>query len=174
MPTPSIVKRTRIRLSQPSYEEGYSFSVTISTYDRYPWFQRYEELANLPVNLVRHMAQARAAKLYAWCAMPDHIHLLLQDRDIVDFVRLVKGKMTPKARSLEYGRRLWQRSFYDHGLRREEDLRDTALYIWWNPVRAGIVDDPLTYPWSGSEVWLDWRELLGRDKPRHYADKGYR
>jgi REP element-mobilizing transposase RayT len=94
--------------------------------------------------------------------MPDHIHLLLQDKDIVDFVRLFKGRMTPKAFAIEPGRRLWQRGFYDHALRKEESLEVVALYIWENPVRTGMVDDPAKYAWSGSEVWPDWRELYGR------------
>jgi REP element-mobilizing transposase RayT len=52
--------------------------------------------------------------------MPDHVHLLVQDHDVVEYVRLVKGRTTPSARQHARGRRLWQRSFYDHGLRKEE------------------------------------------------------
>lgn len=90
-----------------------------------------------------------------------HIHLLLQDKDIVEFVRLFKGRMTPKARVLEPGWKLWQGSFYDHGLRREESLGDVAVYIWENPVRKGIVKHPSEYIWSGSEAWPNWRGHFG-------------
>ena len=76
---------------------------------------------------------------------------------IVDFVQQFKGKMTPPARAIESGRKLWQRSFYDHALRKEESLNDVARYIWENPVRAGIVATAVDYAWSGSEVWPDWR-----------------
>jgi REP element-mobilizing transposase RayT len=103
--------------------------------------------------------------------MPDHIHLLVHDKDAVEFVRLLKGRLTPEARRLEAGRALWQRSFYDHALRWEESLPDVALYIWQNPVRAGIVDCACDYPWSGSMVWPDWKVMLsaGGDKPRPYG-----
>jgi REP element-mobilizing transposase RayT len=102
--------------------------------------------------------------------MPDHVHLLLQDKDIIEFVRLFKGRLTPAARGLEPGRALWQRSFYDHALRWEESLSHVALYIWQNPVRAGIIDCAWNYPWSGSLVWPDWKVMLGAggDKPRPY------
>jgi REP-associated tyrosine transposase len=94
--------------------------------------------------------------------MPDHVHLLLQDKDVVEFVRSFKGKMTAMALAREPEQRLWQRSFYDHALRTEETLEAVALYLWGNPVRAGLVEDPRTYRWSGSEVWPEWRALYGR------------
>jgi REP element-mobilizing transposase RayT len=94
--------------------------------------------------------------------MPDHVHLLLQGSDVIDFVRLFKGRMTPKAREIEPERSLWQRSFYDHALRKEESLSEIACYIWENPVRKAMIDDPTEYPWSGWEVWPEWRQLYGR------------
>jgi len=54
--------------------------------------------------------------------MPDHVHFLLQGKGIVDFIRQFKGKLTPQARAVEPGRKLWQRSFFDHALRKEESL----------------------------------------------------
>ena len=92
--------------------------------------------------------------------MPDHF--LLQGRRVVELVRQFKGKLTPQAQAVEPGRKLWQRSFYDHALRKEESLNDVARYIWANPVRARIVKEPAEYAWTGSEVWTDWRSFYGR------------
>jgi putative transposase len=92
--------------------------------------------------------------------MPDHLHLLLQDKDIIGFVRVLKGRLTPEGCRLRPGQVLWQRSFFDHALRKEESLNDVARYIWENPVRAGIVDCASEYEWSGSLVWPNWKELL--------------
>lgn len=94
--------------------------------------------------------------------MPDHVHFLLQGKGIIDFIRQFKGKLTPHARAVELGRKLWQRSFFDHALRKEESLTDVACYIWENPVRAQIVEEPIDYAWSGSEVWTNWRSFYGR------------
>ena len=145
-----------------AYRQGHVFFITIGTHRRYPWFRLYPELADLAVQLLRDIAAARGTKLYAWCMMPDHIHLLLQDNDVVDFIRVFKGKMTPKAFAKEPGRSLWQRSFYDHALRNEESVSDIACYIWENPVRGAIVENSTEYNWSGSEVWPDWRQFFGR------------
>lgn len=40
----------------------------------------------------------------------------------------------------------WQRSFYDHALRREEDRLQLARYVVANPLRAGIVERLGDYP----------------------------
>jgi putative transposase len=51
------------------------------------------------------------------------------------------------------GRRLWQRSFWDRVLRSENDVRLAMRYTLNNPVRAGFVERPLDYPFSGSSVY---------------------
>ena len=46
--------------------------------------------------------------------------------------------------------KLWQPSFYDHVLRKDEDLLETVKYIFNNPVRKKIVLHYKDYPLSGS------------------------
>jgi REP element-mobilizing transposase RayT len=90
--------------------------------------------------------------------MPDHCHLLLRDNNVVEFMRLFKGKLTPVARTLESRRTLWQRSFYDHALRSTESIFEVSGYIWENPVKAKLVDTPEKYPLSGSLIWPQWQQ----------------
>jgi hypothetical protein len=44
----------------------------------------------------------------------------------------------------------WQRSFWDHFVRDDEDLTQVIEYVLANPVRAGIVADPADYPYAGT------------------------
>ena len=81
--------------------------------------------------------------------MPDHVHwLLILNGDLSEAVRRYKSLVTHQV-----GARVWQRGFHDHGLRREEDLRRVARYIVANPLRAGLVDNILDYPYWDA-VWL--------------------
>ena len=50
-------------------------------------------------------------------------------------------------------RRLWQRRFYDHVVRDEEDWRTRMTYLHDNPVRAGLVTTPTDYAWSSAQFW---------------------
>jgi REP element-mobilizing transposase RayT len=166
--------RKKIRLPLPVYMKGHAFFITITTYHKYPWFHLYQNLCDLVVKEMRDLALPFKVKIYAWCIMPDHIHFLLQCNNTVNFVRTLKGRMTPEARQLDPEKRLWQRSFYDHALRREENLSDVSCYIWENPVRAEIVQNPVDYCWSGSEAWPNWRNFYrqnrkGGGKPRPYT-----
>src|SRR4030042_3593152 len=160
-----LPKRKKIRLPHAAYCDGQVFFITIGTYERYPWFHLYPELTGMSMQLLREIAVSRRSKLYAWCFMPDHVHLLLQDTDVLEFVRLFKGKLAPAGSTFEPARRLWQRSFYDKGLRKEDSLEKVALYIWENPVRAGTVKSAADYAWIGSGFWPDWKEYLEGDKP---------
>ena len=44
--------------------------------------------------------------------------------------------------------RIWQRSFYDRGIRDEQDLENHFQYVHWNPVKHGYVQNPWDWPWS--------------------------
>jgi len=61
--------------------------------------------------------------------MPDHIHLLVEDSDIQQFIRCIKGRLTPFSRRLLSGDKLWQRSYYDHAARKNESVNQIAVYI---------------------------------------------
>ena len=153
-------KRKRIRLNAAAYRQNHPFSITISTFNKYPWFQIHPKLAEKLSATIQDVSATRGTIVNAWCIMPDHVHLLVQDSDIVAFVRMLKGKATPYGRRLEPGRKLWQRSFYDHAVRAEEKMIDVARYIFQNPIRASLVTSASEYPWSGSLVWPNWRQKL--------------
>ena len=87
--------------------------------------------------------------------MPDHVHLLLQigEMPLPAFVQAWKSRCYRLRRARGTADTFWQRSFYDHALRSEEDLRRAAEYILANPIRKGLVADGETYPLSGSMVF---------------------
>jgi len=48
---------------------------------------------------------------------------------------------------------LWQRAYYDHAIREDEDIRKIARYIISNPLRSGLVSDIGKYSlWDA--MWL--------------------
>jgi putative transposase len=89
----------------------------------------------------------------AYCFMPDHVHLLAEGRsetaDALAFVHRAK-QLSAYAFSRTLGRKLWQPSFFDRILRDDEASLSVARYIFENPVRAGLVENPEDYPFLGS------------------------
>jgi len=49
-------------------------------------------------------------------------------------------------------KRLWHRSFHEHIIRNEMDLRETLEYIAMNPVKRGYVSKPYFYPFTGFDI----------------------
>ena len=78
--------------------------------------------------------------------MPDHLHALLSfgiDQNMSSVVRAWKGYV---AKQTGIG---WQRGFFDHRLRKDENLEEKAFYIRENPVRQGLAKDHNLWPY----VW---------------------
>jgi len=96
----------------------------------------------------------RGLLLYAWCLMPDHLHLLLRPADrqrpLGALMGAFKNFTTRQSWGLDYQGQLWQARYYDHIVRRRDDGKRIAQYILENPVRKGLVEEVEAYPWSGS------------------------
>jgi REP element-mobilizing transposase RayT len=85
---------------------------------------------------------------YVVCIMPDHVHLLVEVRDIglVDLIGRIKSfSMSQWWKQGNQGM-LWQESFYDHGIRGSRDFDATMTYILNNPVSAELVSEWEVYP----------------------------
>jgi len=154
--------RRRNRLPLDAYQGARAYSVTISTCQRAPWL-RDAAVAEYCVGALREAAGPESFQVYAYCFMPDHLHLLLGTEDDANLIGFVKRfKQTTGwwfrnrylAGSLQASpTSLWHKSYHDHVIRSEEDLPQVAKYIVGNPVRAGLVESPEDYPFSGSLVW---------------------
>lgn len=141
-----------IRLPKQNYIGRRAYFLTLCTCDRIPYF-RPRRIAHWLLESLQETVTRQSFTLYAYCLMPDHLHLLLQgvstSSDLLAFVRTFKHKTTFHFRT-KTGKTLWQTSFFDHILRTAEDFSKTAEYILLNPVRAGLVRRAEDYPYSAS------------------------
>lgn len=135
------------RLKGFSYDQpGPVFHVRIGCFDKEPFFAN-SSVAAEAVNCLRYYAATRIV-LYAFCVMPDHVHVLLSlrregdslSRWVADFKRFLVRRCGVR----------FQPGFYEHVLRKEEALHDVARYIIANPLRAGLSGPGESYPWSGT------------------------
>lgn len=93
----------------------------------------------------------------AWVIMPDHIHWMFQLKaadDLGTVLKRFKGRSGRKL-NLLLGIRgtFWQHAYYDHAVRKDEDVKKIARYIVANPLRAGLVERIEDYPYWDA-VWL--------------------
>ena len=148
------------RLNPASYLSFQEFFLTLCTGGRRKLFANRALVEALLVTL-RETCSAHQFAIFAYCFMPDHLHLLAQAKSktcaLPEFVKAFKGRATAAARRLGI-RTLWQKGFYDHVVRDSESSGEIAWYIFLNPIRAGLASTPWEWPHSGSLVF-DWKQL---------------
>ncbi len=94
-------------------------------------------------------AEATHIELLTFVVMPDHVHLLVvgaaDDANAIRFMQRFKqftGYRFKRSQRAE----LWQHSFFDRILRRDEGLLTVARYTLDNPVRSGLVEHQEDWP----------------------------
>jgi putative transposase len=151
-----------VRLCDFSYKGCYRYFTTLRCYRGITHFSD-SILISAALRILRQTAKQRNFYIWAYCFMPDHLHLLIEgkteDADMRKFISVFKQK-TAFWFHRRYNTKLWQPSYYDRVLRKDEATSAVARYIFENPVRKGIVTDYLQYPYSGSFELNDIRELL--------------
>jgi putative transposase len=95
-------------------------------------------------NILYDTASTYGFNLPVFLFMPDHLHLILygknEDSDCLKMVNMFKQKTGYWLLQNKIVFR-WQKDYYDHIIKHENDLHNQMFYVLNNPVRAGIVDN---------------------------------
>jgi len=149
------------RLSHFDYKGQYAYSITVDCYKNYHLFTEENDVS-ICLECLRFTMDKYHFDVYVYCFMPSHLHLLLVGRnEIADMRKAMKTfkQKTGYYFKQKHQKNLWQSSFYDHVLRRDEDIETVARYILNNPVRAGLVKNFWEYKFSGSFVF-DIKDMI--------------
>lgn len=146
-------------------------SVTLCVRERLPLLAN-AVFARHCIDFLRALATLTGTRLYAYCLMPDHVHLLIGPSPATSVPGFVGRWKSLCAR--EWHRRtgqttLWQGNYFDRALSEDEDLLRTGHHILMNPVRAGLVETPEDYPLGGSLEWdlsTGWGTSEGTEETR--------
>jgi putative transposase len=162
-------KRKRNRVKFFEYLGCHSYFITVCTKNKSRYFADNSIVTDV-LSELKIEADKSNFSVYAYCFMPDHLHLLLiggEGTNLRIFLKAFKQK-TGYYFKRKNNKELWQRSYYDHVLRKREDINSVAGYIFENPLRKKMTDDIRKYAYSGSFVFdinefyevYDRRDLL--------------
>ncbi|MCI0550929.1 MAG: transposase [Anaerolineae bacterium] len=114
-----------------------------------------ENIASIVSEKIQSMS-GEYFQLFAYCILPNHVHLLIESiiagrlhhrgktakYPVTDVMRLLKGG-TARVCNLKLKRsgHFWNHESYDHYIRDERELERITKYILYNPVKAGLVED---------------------------------
>jgi len=126
--------------------------------------ERGSDLLVREIGLVREAVRAtrveRPFGIDAWVVLPDHLHcvwtLPAGDVDFSTRWSVIKARFSRSVREgvrrpshvARRERAVWQRRFWEHHIRDEDDFAAHVRYCWTNPVKHGFVERPEDWPYS--------------------------
>ena len=93
---------------------------------------------------------------------PEHFHLILKTENIKDYPKItgIIKKHFTQTSGIEYSIKnnreadIWQRRYYEHTIRNEEDLYRHIDYIHYNPVKHNLVSAPKDWEYSSFKKFV--------------------
>lgn len=137
-----------------AYTPGGSYFFTVVTLNRAPIFIN-EERVEILRQAFRKVMETLPFQIDAMVVLPEHLHCIWQMPDgDVDYssrwreIKKAASRQINTATNKRNERMVWQRRFWEHAIRDEDDWRRHVDYIHYNPVKHGLVNQPSDWPWS--------------------------
>ena len=145
---------------QRVYQPGGTYFFTVNLLERAGNDLLTRQIDHLR-DAVRIVRDAHPFKIDSWAVLPDHMHCVIQlPEDDSDFTlrwRLIKSRFSKSlpltercsAVRMRRGERgIWQRRFWEHLIRDEADYTAHMDYVHFNPVKHGLVQRVIDWPYS--------------------------
>ena len=171
-----------IRHRRRSFDHpGHAHELTFSCYHGYELLSR-DRSRNWFVDALEEARRKHHFLLLAYVIMPEHAHVLTLPEPlsygIRHFLKSVKQPVSRRAMNFlkktdptwlerltarqpggKVERHFWQPGGgYDRNIFSTKALMSAINYIHANPVRRGLVEDPLDWEWSSARWWADRRD----------------
>jgi putative transposase len=121
---------------------------------------------------VRQVRQRHPFEILAWVVLPDHLHAVWTlPADDADFStrwmlikagfsrRIEQGEFIGASRQSKAERGIWQRRFWEHQIRDENDLQRHVDYVHINPVKHACAKRAVDWPYSSIHRYIRAGEL---------------
>jgi len=104
------------------------------------------------ISLIRDAINQYSVKLFFYCLMPNHFHLVLSPEKSADLSRWMQWVMTSQVRRYhkhyQSSGHVWQGRFKSFIIQQDHHLLTVGRYIEGNPVRSGFVKSAKDWVWS--------------------------
>lgn len=129
-----------------------SFNKLLDDPSSSPRWLEQAPIANEIVKSIQFLGESKM-RVLAWCIMPNHVHLLVDQLSLPLHVLLQRLKRhTARQCNIllnRTGQKFWQEESFDYLLRKEEKVVEKANYILQNPVRAGLTSHRNDWKYAG-------------------------
>lgn len=137
---------------------GTVYMVTACTYQRLAHLSEPRTKKNFLEVLFKLVRQLQW-ELDAWVVLDNHYHMIVRvDAARYRITQLIRPLHSITAKSMNrtdgtYGRKVWQ-NYWDTVINNEGSYLARLQYIHYNPIKHGVVNDPIEYECSSYRVFM--------------------
>jgi putative transposase len=136
-------------------QETRTFFTTFATWERRLILQS-NPLRDLLLDVIRENRAKQRFQVHEFVFMRDHVHLILTPAPLVSLekaMQFIKGGFSYRAKKeMNFNREIWQKGYDEHRIRDADEYAQHVEYVWMNPVRAGLVEQPEEYLYSSARL----------------------
>jgi len=151
-------------LRHRTLQKSGTFFITTSTYNKIRRFKSSKDY-EIVLEKIEAYRLRDNAKIHGYVVMPNHLHLLLtipESHSISSFMRDLKKRIAYEyliENKLET-QKLWQLRFDDVHIISEEIFAVKLNYIHYNPVKAGLVNEPRDWRYSSAGFYENGKQHI--------------
>jgi REP element-mobilizing transposase RayT len=136
---------------------------------------------------VRYCQENKGLEVYAWCIMPNHVHLIVGTSGKMKLENIIRDLKSYSSKQIHLALenrsefnlgieehliktgtknqknkkfQLWQQPYHAVELSTNDIMDQRLEYIHNNPVNAGLVDEPESWTWSSAIDYYGGKGLL--------------
>lgn len=161
--------------------EGSYLFLTVVTYKRKPILINNIELLR---KAFQNTKKNYHFEIFAIVVLPEHFHVLLKPKNIHEYPKIISsikhcfsrklndvGQVCPtysntnnktnqniySCSAYDRNKLIWQRRYYEHTIRDEDDLNNHLDYIHYNPVKHGVVKNVKDWEFSSFKKFVEMK-----------------
>lgn len=161
------------------YNEDSLVFITVVTNERTPFLVENIDLLRESFKTSKYNFE-----IYAAVILPEHFHVILKPQYIEQIPKIISSIKYYFSKKIEYKKEnkreselkrkekgVWQRRYYDHIIRNQEDLNKHLDYIHYNPVKHNLVNAVKDWKYSSFNKFvklglyeIDWCNFNDKNK----------
>ncbi len=145
------------------FEPGAIYFVTVVSHKRIPILS-LEKSINLLLLTIEYFKIPLDYKILAYCIIPEHFHLLIQPfgkYNLSYLMQMLKGSFARRLNKISNSTgHVWQKRFFDTGIRNETMLFQKMEYIHNNPLKHGLTTDLNQYMYSSYQHYFNKKNSI--------------
>jgi len=145
------INRKRLKHGIPPWvKDGQTYFITINCKRRGANTLAKQETTEAIKEAVQYYNDLGKWWTKLFVVMPDHLHALLSLNTASYTMSQI---ISPWKSYLKKNQGIdWQEGFFEHRIRNQDALEEKAHYLRQNPVRAGLVDEAMDWPYIWNET----------------------